>query len=335
MTSPGVGGKLATLMRRWSVVLVVLGLVACGNKDAGDARPPPPSPPVEVRTPIPVGVDQLPQPKVELPRQISFRVLEPGAGERAVLRYQIAEAEITTKIDMSLTSRRMTGTTWSDAQTLPTIKTALATAGLPAGRLRARPLLGSVEGAATAETASYLAGWKASENRRLTAGFDPRGQLGPLVFNDDPTSARSEEARDDLTQRLLSITVPVPDEPVGIGARWRVVTVLTQRPVVVKQTATYTLRERAPAGWKIDVETQRVGEEQTIVDPAIGADAKVELVALVRRYQGTLVIDPAHALPTGTLAVESSMHLRVQPRTGPIGEQILEDKGTVVLAVDR
>ncbi len=282
-------------------------------------------------------MDRLPQPVVDLPRQLSFRLLDAGKGETATLRYQVAEAEVTTRIAMTLTSRRMDGSTWSPSQTLPEIRTAFATAAIDATHVRARPLPGSVEGAASPEALAYLAGWKQSEDRRLTFGLDARGQLGALAFGDDPKTTRSREAVDDLTQRLLSIVVPVPEEPIGIGASWRVVTVLTQRPVVVKQTATYTLLQRTTTGWTVKAELQRIGEEQTIIDPGIGpaaSDTKVDLVALVRRYQGTLEITRAHALPTGSLEIESSMHLRLQPRTGPIGEQILEDKGTVVLSID-
>lgn len=314
--------------------IVIFLVCACGSKDASPPPAPTPTPPIEVRPPTELGVDHLPQPAVDLPRQLSFRLLDPGKGETSTLRYQIAQAEVTTRIAMTLTSRRMDGSTWSPSQTLPEIRTALATAAIDATHLRARPLPGSVDGAASPEALAYLAGWTQSENRRLTLGLDARGQLGAITFGDDPQTTHSREAVDDLAQRLLSLVVPVPEEPIGIGASWRVVTVLTQRPVVVKQTATYTLLQRTTTGWTVKVELQRIGEEQTILDPAISSNTKVDLVALVRRYAGTLEIAPARALPTGSLEIESSMHLRLQPRTGPVGEQILEDKGTVVLSID-
>lgn len=276
-------------------------------------------------------MERLPQPVVDLPKQQAFRVLAPGTGELATLRYSVGQDEATTRIEMVLTSRRMTGGAWSETTTLPPIRTALAVASTGSGQLRARPLAGEVVGTATPEALAYLSGWRASENRRMSIGFDARGQLGPIAFGDDPDGAHSREAIDDLTQRLLSIMVPVPDEAVGVGASWRVVTVLNQHPVVVKQTATYTLLGRTTQGWKVGIDLQRIGEEQTITDPAVAKDALVDLVALVRRYQGTLEVAADRALPTGTLEIESSMHLRIQPRTGPVAEQILDDKGTVVL----
>lgn len=307
--------------------IALLLVCACGSKET---EPPPPTklPAPEVR---PLGTDRLPQPTVDLPKQLSFKLLERGTGDASPLRYAVAETEATTKIEMTLTSRSMTDGTWTARATLAPIRTGLATASTGAGQLRARALPGEIAGTTTAVAEAYLAGWKASEGRRLAIGFDPRGQLGALTFADDPTGARSRQAIDDMTQRLLSIVVPVPEEPVGIGASWRVVTVLFQPPVVVKQTATYTLLGRTDRGWKVGVDLQRVGEEQTVTDPTQAPDAMVDLVALVRRYKGTLEIAPHHALPTGSIALESTIHVRIQPRGKPMVEQMLEDQGTVTL----
>lgn len=306
-------------------------LCACGSKDGTPPPPPTKLPTVEVRPPQDLGIDRLPQPIVDLPKQQSFRLLDPGKGELAPLRYVVSEGEATTRIDLALTSRAMTGGAWSERTSLPTIRTSFAMASTGNGQLRARPLAGEVVGTTTPEAIAYLNGWRASENRRLTIGFDARGQLGALVFGDDLAGTHSREAIDDLTQRLLTIMVPVPEEPVGVGARWRVVTSLYQRPVVVKQTATYTLLGKTETGWKVGIDLQRIGEEQTITAPEVAKDAMVDLVALVRHYTGTLEVARDRALPSGSLELESSMHLRLQPRTGPVVEQILEDKGSVAL----
>lgn len=310
--------------------IALLALCACGSKDSA---PPPPTklPPVEVRPANDLGVERLPQPVVDLPKQQSFRLLDPGKGDLAPLRYAVSETEVTTALDMKMSSRQMVGGTWGEPVALPPIRTALVVAAAGPGQLRARPLASEITGTATAEALAYLVGWKGIAGRRLTIGFDARGQLGPVAFADDPGNARSGEAIDDLTQRLLSIMVPVPEEPVGIGASWRVVTALVLRPVVVKQTATYTLLARTATGWKVGVDLRRVGEEQTVVDPTVDKDTMVDLVALVRTYKGTLEIARDRALPSGTIDITASIHLRMQRRAGPTVEQIIEDSSTVTL----
>jgi hypothetical protein len=198
-------------------------------------------------------------------------------------------------------------------------------------KLVARPVSAEVEGA-TPESAQYVAGWNAIADRRVTIAFDDRGQLGALGFVDDPAGAKVREL-DDLTQRLLATAVPLPAEPVGVGGTWRVVTVLRQRPAIVKQTATYTLVERGERSWKIEVDIHRVGEPQTVIDPSVPEGSAIELVALVRKLRGTLVVDPTAPLGSGELAVDSSLHLRIRdPKVGE-REEILEDTGTITLSV--
>jgi hypothetical protein len=131
------------------------------------------------------------------------------------------------------------------------------------------------------------------------------------------------------------LTVPVPAEPVGLGASWRVVTILRQGAIVAKQTATYTLTGRTAQRWKLHAALQRSAQTQAIVDPPPPPGATVELVALFRVLEGDIEIDPRLPLiASGGLAVESRVHARMQlPRppgasqAPPATEQMFEDTG--------
>ena len=253
-------------------------------------------------------------------------VLDPGTGDRALLRYALGETPITTQIEMKLTQRRMHDGIWDRPNAMPPITLAFATKSGGPGVVAMRPLPGAIHGRVSADASSYLAAWKASEDRPFTLSFDARGQIGPPRFDDDPANERSRDPVDDLTQRLLSVIVPVPEEPVGIGASWNVVTSLVQRPVVVKQTGTYTLLARTATRWTIGVDIRRSAEPQKL-------DESTDLVSLTRLYQGTLEVSPDRALPNGALGAESSMHLRITPKSGPVVERLLEDKGAVGLTL--
>ncbi|MFN0251866.1 MAG: hypothetical protein ACKV2T_33625 [Kofleriaceae bacterium] len=272
----------------------------------------------------------FPQPEIELPAQRSFKLLQAGK-DAAPLRYVLADRTASYAAITRLSSRRLAGAQASPYASLPPMTTTLAITTSGKATLVARPVVAEVE-TPTPESTQYLAGWNAIADRRVTIALDDRGQLGTLGFVDDPTGAKIREL-DDLTQRLLAIAVPLPAEPVGVGGSWRVTTVLRQRPAIVKQTATYTLVERGDRSWKIDVEIQRVGEPQTVIDASVPAGTAIELVALVRKLRGTLVVDPAAPLGTGELAVDSSLHLRIRdPKLGE-REEILEDTGTITLSV--
>lgn len=274
-------------------------------------------------------VPAVPPPQIELPAQRSFKLLEAGK-DPAPLRYALDERTASYAVTTRMSSRRLAGPTWSPRASLPAMTTTLEITSARTAPLALRPLPAVVEDGATPETREYLAGWEAIADKRVVVTFDERGQLGPLADAGAATRA-TDGALDDLTQRLLGTVVPLPVEPVGVGGSWRVVTILRQRPAVVKQTATYTLVERGEQRWKITADIQRVGEAQTVTDRSIPAGTAIEIVTLVRKLRGTIIVDPSHPLGTGELALDSSLHLRIQPSGQEVREEILEDTGTLAL----
>ena len=280
---------------------------------------------------VPLTIEHLPEPVVALPRLDSFTVLDEGKGVKHALRYQAPAGSETYKAVTKLGSRRLAKGTWSAVTEMPPITDGFTVSG--AGP--SKPLVVRALKAETAkpmpEAEAYLSTWRGIEGRIIQLELDPRGQIGAIAFADDPTGARSAAARDELVQRLLLTVVPLPDKPVGVGAKWQVVTVLRQRPAVVKQTATYTLKELGDKVWKIDAKILRVAEEQVVSDPALPAGALADIVALVRDVHGTLAVSPARVFPQGTLDVSSTLHVRLGVAQRDLQEQILEDTGTVTL----
>lgn len=320
-----------TVAYKWTTIALVLW--GCSSKESA---PPPPAPAkqdaaVEVRPPVGLTVHRFDTPPVELPLHKSFTLLAPGEGAKHTLRYELAAEPVSHFATTTLTSRRLAKGTWDKPKRMPPVKNGLAfTPGAPGSPLAVRVLPGTLVGRETPEALQYLTEWKALEGRRLTIAVDPRGTLGKVTFTDDPDTKRSATERDEIVQRMLATLVPVPEEPVGTGAHWRVVTVLRQRPAVVKQTATYTLRAVEDDRWTVDVDIRRIGESQLLLDPDLPAHAAVELVALVRELRGTLTVDRSQVLPTGKLTVSSTIHVRARTPTSTT-EEIVEDTGSVVL----
>jgi hypothetical protein len=140
------------------------------------------------------------------------------------------------------------------------------------------------------------------------AAIDDRGQLGP------------QSRGDDEAQRLLALVVQLPAEPIGVGATWRTVDVLRQRPAIVKQTATYTLLARTATTLHLGVELVRNGQPQTLDD----GGTKAELESLHRTLTGTIDVDLARPFFTGTLELDGRMHLFLDTH-----ERLFEDAGTI------
>jgi len=317
--------------------VVVLSMIGCGS--SSNPESPPPIAHDAATTAVSHGDHYTPQqtihldePKLDLPKQEPAELVEPGAGNRAPLVYAFASATSETTMETKLASRHLEGGAWSPKLELPPIHDGFATT-VDGAHIVLRGLPGTIVGAATPEAEQYLASWRALlQGRRASVVVDARGQLGKIVFADDPTNRRSEASREELAQRLLVTIVPVPAEPVGIGASWKVITVLRQGPASVKQTATYTLTARTPERWTIGVKLQRLGQEQVVVDPSLPKGSTVELVALFRMLEGTVEIDPKRPMiAKGTLTIESRVDAKVTvPDHAPV-EQMLEDTGTVTI----
>jgi hypothetical protein len=286
-------------------------------------------------------------PAIEVPKQELFELLDAGKGARTVLRYTLG-GDHEQHAETQLSERTRDAGKLGPAVTLPAIRDGLA-AAFAGDVATLRPLPAEFTGT-SAPAEQYVAGWRAQlQNRRVDVTFDTRGQFTTIAFKDDPTNQRSAHAKDELVQRLLATTVPLPDAAVGAGASWRVITVLRQGPAYIKQTATYTLIEspgsagvrsdaqrrgdkieKATHLWKIKVKLLRVGEEQTLFDPALPRGTRIDLIAIFRLLEGTVEIDPRSPLfAAGSLTIESRVHAKVALPGKPAVEQFVEDLGSV------
>jgi hypothetical protein len=312
------------------------------------------APPVEPAAAPPAAADiqrgpprvvMMEAPPVELPRQESFQVLDAGKGARAPLRYTFATRTTAVMARSQLTSRQLERGAFGKPVALPAIRDGfeIATAADHPERLTLHALPAKLA-ARSGDASAYLAPWRTLlQGRRFTVAIDNRGGLTAVRFDDDPSGLASERARDELTQRLLALIVPLPYEPVGTGASWRAVTILRQGPAIAKQTATYTLVSRTAARWKLKVKLQRVGEQQDIADPTLPPGTSSELVALFRALEGTVEIDPELPLiAAGGLTLESRLHARLQLPQAPgqterpaAVEQMFEDTGKITVVACR
>ena len=297
----------------------------------GAAATPPGAPEVQRG---PAKVIAIDEPALALPSQQSFRLLSPGKGARAPLRYALAAGTTAMMARSALRSRHVERSAFGPPVAMPAIRDGfeIAIAADHPDRLALRAFAGAAA-AESPDAAAYLAPWRTLlQGRRATLAIDDRGGFTAIRFDDDPSGAVSARARDELVQRLVSLVVPLPAEPVGTGASWRVVTILRQGPAIAKQTAIYTLLARGPARWKLRVKLQRVGAQQPIADPTLPAGTSAELIALFRALEGTVEVDPRLPLiAAGSLAIESRLHARLQPPGQPAVEQLFEDTGRVTL----
>lgn len=281
------------------------------------------------------------QPK--LPKLLATKLLEAGAEPRAELRYRLDDKERAFTVTAKVETRDFADGRWSQWMALPA-----ATIGLGIRRsgadnalwvldLRGLPAAigeGPGDGAARAALDGFLERYRSFlERRRAQLPLTDRGRPGsPSLSPDARMSKDSAHISTEFTQILLESVVPLPEEAVGVGARWQVVSLLYRGRSAVKQTAEYQLVRAADNRLTLQVQITQVGEHQVIDAPELPAGHTAELVALFFRIAGEVELDLGLA-PTpisGELTTETRVHGRMVSARGRQDHSI-ESRGTLVL----
>lgn len=100
-----------------------------------------------------------------------------------------------------------------------------------------------------------------------------------------------------MTQNLGQLAVPLPEEPVGVGARWTAIHEVEQNGMKLRQTAHYTMRSLEGEHAVFEAQVQ-----QELLDPNVQAPGMLGTTARVGEFtssgQGTIELDLAHVSPS-------------------------------------
>ena len=163
----------------------------------------------------------------------------------------------------------------------------------------------------------------------LLAGFEHlRGEIvvddrgrGDATFDEPTVDPRAGQVLSAYVSALRGLTLPLPDEPVGVGARWSQTRPIPTRGTTGTQTTTYTLVERNAA------------EDRAIIDATLEQAAGRQPLP-PNGPQGTLVALESRGASRRIISftrIESRFELEVSART----EAILEQDGRTVDAVQQ
>ena len=245
-----------------------------------------------------LGCKSTPPPQ-EAPAFLPFELLDAGDEPRALLRYAIEEGP-TTSSDISLEAisdeRAGKTTTMSGLKRLH-IKAALGPAQRVGDEIRFEYEIVDSEA---------VAGSAATKRLIDDIEADPHFMTGvgaSIVINDrgQTLGGQYNDKAEDIPLRLLwTITnvetflslVVLPEEPVGIGARWRIRGMLALYGIKMQQEASYTLVERSGDEIVLEIDFERVGERQTI--EFAKADSAVEVQSSHETASGRIRLDLKH-----------------------------------------
>jgi hypothetical protein len=151
----------------------------------------------------------------------------------------------------------------------------------------------------------------------LAAKLDitPRGNVGELAFSGDDKMAKQgvAEVLDLLQQTLEFVTVPFPEEPIGVGAKWDVVNVSAAQGTKVTTATHFLLKEWAGDSGTVTAEITRSAPKSPLRDPRMPG-AQLELTG-----KGTYTFQVKLDRPTIKVSGESSTVAKIDVPKGEKG----------------
>jgi len=235
-----------------------------------------------------------------------IRLLDPGAEPRQALRYQVADGQSERlELDIALAAAAAVEGDEESAQAeavAPPVRLVVEVGpalALPDGSVRYAVTIREVLVLADEGTDPDLVADLEAEMAPLT---EVRGSVEVNALGVTRTS--DFEAPETIGTRTLMmlgnirtslLTVPLPEEPVGVGARWEVTRQLSFGGIAVEQTVTYTLSSLSAPQGVLTVGIRQSGAPQPI--PGFAGGVTGQLEAYESSGAGTVDFDLTRITP--------------------------------------
>ncbi len=161
---------------------------------------------------------------------------------------------------------------------------------------------------------------------------DPKGHVHDVQV-DIPSGmpAAAQQLMGGMSQSFESMVTPLPRDPVGVGARWQVVSRMTTGGADILQSAIYTLKSRSGARAALDVTLVQLAANDTIHTAQMPAGMSAKVKAFSSSGSGSTQLDLKSVAPEGgTMALRTAMDLTVQnPGGGPGDDSSVETTTTI------
>lgn len=313
---------------RTSLAAVALLALACQpNKDQpapkADAKPAVPAP-KDATTPTPT--TPTPTPSTEPAAAGDGAVvtlLEPGAEPREPLRLKLSAGQAQTMtmtmrmgMEMSMGPNKMPKQTIPPMQMLMSLSVKEIT---PEGDIKSEFSLDKIDvlsepGAAPEMVDALKATLGTMQKISGTSTITPRGIVKSADFQlPADLNPQIKQTMDGMRQQVNQMSVPFPEEALGIGAKWTVRQNLEQQGMKLTQVATWELKERSGTVVKLGSTIVQEAAPQKVSAPGMPPGASVNLDSLNSSGSGTTEVDLAKVAPIkGTMNMTSSVTMTTE-----------------------
>jgi hypothetical protein len=267
--------------------------------------------PVNAQKPVPDGY-----PPIGSPATVTLIV--PGDTPRRQLRYA-PPSDLRTRIDMTLQMEmgmNMGGTAL--AVTMPTVTTALdlAVSGVSSngdigyGVTFTKIDIDDASGS-NPMTATLQQAFAAIAGLTGTATMTDRGITKAVHFNLDKLSdAQTRQMLSQITNSVQTLSMPFPEEAVGVGAKWEGRQAVSTNNLQLFQKTIYEIVSLDGAGVTLSVNVEQMAQPQTVSTPTIPG-VSMDLVSLTGSGAGTVAVRLNSLAPLSDLRTSTSAAMSV------------------------
>lgn len=272
------------------------------------------------------------------PANYTIKLLESGAEPRSQLRFapnpgqeQTVTMTIRTAMDMKMGENAVPGTK------LPPIRIQLNTAVkevTPDGQITYEMVVKEAdvpEGEASSELAAVaqqaiggmkgLAATGRMTDRGLVQSTEVKGPGGAAAGQALPAQQ--------LKDMFAQLAAPLPEEPVGLGAKWQATFKSRSQGVTLDQTSTFEIISLQDTAVGIRSSVTQTAPKQKVENPAMPG-LKLDLTRMTGKGSGEMMLDLGHVLPVsgkmksqGDMAMSMNMGGQPQAMSTVINVEVL------------
>lgn len=256
--------------------------------------------------------------------QIEIVVSATGGEPRHLLRYDLPEVSAqTTQMDMDMNlTMSMSGQSFDQA--MPTIRTGVSIVDPTVnddGNLR----IGfRMDGMSLVDNGTQIdpmmraqldAAFSQMDGFGGTMVIDDRGNLVNSEFDLDSVAPALRQQLESTMQTMQQSVIPLPEEPVGVGAQWSADMSVAMNGMSLTQTAGYEVTEIGEGFVVISSTITQSAAQQTIAMPDMPG-ASVELMSYSGTGSGVMNVRLDRAMPDGTFSLTSDTAMRTGAEMG-------------------
>ena len=256
-------------------------------------------------------------------------VTSTGAAPRAALRYMpAAGARQRSDMTMSMSMAMEVGGSSVPAMPMPSIRIGVdcvVTEVAPSGDITYTMAFTGAEiegGPAPAVAAQFQSMSEALKSIRGSVTISPRGlvrasnlDLGAMV------NSPLGQVMGSTTEMLRQASIPLPEEEVGVGARWEVRNTLSAGGVTVFQKTGYEITAYDGKSVTLQTAIEQTAPQQAVTNPALPAGSDVQLERYTGSGSGTMRLTLSELVPTSEATLDNSMAMNVN--VGGMAQQMV------------